>query len=61
MFSHTEAHLVRPYRLFTHAHTRTPSLFDFTFTLQANCIQNTENKQVTSEAFTFFPFTPKRR
>ena len=60
-FSHAEAHFVHPCRPFTHAHTRTPSLFDFAFTLQANCLQNTDNKQVTSEAFTFFPFTPKRR
>jgi hypothetical protein len=41
-FSHAEAHFVRPSRPFTHAHTRTPSLFDFAFTLQEKSIQNTD-------------------
>jgi hypothetical protein len=41
-FSHAEAHFLRPSRPFTHAHTRTPSLFDFAFTLQEKSIQGTD-------------------
>ena len=41
-FSHAEAHFVRPSRPFTHAHTRTPLLFVFAFTLQEKSIQSTD-------------------
>jgi hypothetical protein len=60
-FSHAEAHFVRPSRPFTHAHTRTSSLFDFAFTRQANSGQITGYQLIAGEVFTLFTFTPEHR